>query len=138
MRKESELIFNCIICKEDRDYYSFGSCEHKGVCNFCSMRSRILYKDIKCPICTTKLEEVYIAEISESTDFAQMEKNKEDMYPDEDVKENGIYYSTMGSKEEALKLKNFACPIKNCQDGVFDNLQTLMTHLTKVHKRFYW
>jgi hypothetical protein len=139
MRKESDAeTFNCIICKEDRDYYSIGVCEHRKVCNYCSLRSRILYKDRKCPICTTKLDYVFIFENLEKPSFAEMDKNKEYYYQDDDFEDNGIYYSTMSAKEEALQLKSYICPIKSCQDGAFDNLQTLCTHLNKIHKRYFW
>ena len=139
MRKESDAeTFNCIICKDDRAYYSIGVCEHRKVCNHCSLRSRILYKDKKCPICTTKLDHVYIFENIEKPSFLEMERNKEYYYQDDDFEENGVYYSTVSAKEEALMLKSFLCPIKSCQEGAFDNLQTLCTHLNKVHKRYFW
>jgi hypothetical protein len=67
-----------------------------------------------------------------------MDKNKEYYYQDDDFEDNGIYYSTMSAKEEALQLKSYICPIKSCQDGAFDNLQTLCTHLNKIHKRYFW
>ncbi len=139
MRKESDTnIFNCIICKEDRLFYALGSCEHRGVCIYCSLRSRILYKDKKCPVCTTKLDIVYIFEISERLSFSEAENNKDFYLPDDDFDSNGIYYATVTAKEEALKLKSFICPIKSCSEAVFDNLQTLSTHLNKVHKRYFW
>lgn len=140
MRKQSDSdVFNCIICKEDRHYFSIGACEHSKVCFFCCLRSRILYKDKKCPICTSKLDEIFIFEINEfPSSNSEIQKNKEDYYKDDEFEENGIYYGTISAQEEALKLKSFICPIKSCQDGAFDNLQTLCTHLNKVHKKYYW
>lgn len=139
MRKESDAeTFNCIICKEDRQHYSIGVCDHRKVCNYCSLRSRSLYKDKKCPICTTKLDYVFIFENIEKPSYSEMEKNKDYYYQDDEFEENGIYYSTVSAKEEALHLKSFLCPIKACQDGAFDNLQTLSIHINKVHKRYYW
>lgn len=139
MRKKSDIdSFNCIICKEDRNYFSLGICDHRKVCNYCSLRSRILYKDKKCPICTTKLEEIFIFEWNEDPIYSEELKNKDDFYKDDGFKDNGIYYASISAHEEALKLKSFICPIKSCQDGAYDNLQTLCTHLNKVHKRYYW
>jgi len=139
MRKVSDSgVFNCIICKEDRDYTSVGICDHKGVCIYCSLRSRILYKDKKCPICTTKLDYVFIIEVDDKSPIVELENNKEYFYKDDDFDENGVYFATVSAKEEALTLKSFICPIRACQEAAFDNLQTLSTHLNKVHKRYYW
>lgn len=49
----------------------------------------------------------------------------------------GVFYTTISAQEQALKLKNFVCPIKSCQEICFENLQTLIIHLNKTHKRFY-
>ena len=139
MRKESDADhFNCIICKEDRHFYSVGSCDHRKVCLYCSLRSRILYKDKKCPICTTKLDNIFIFENLERPSLQEIESNKEYYYKDDEFEENGIYFGSVSAKEEALQLKSYICPIRSCQDSVFENLQTLCTHLNKVHKRYYW
>lgn len=139
MRKESDSgVFNCIICKEDRQYYCFGKCEHRGVCNFCCMRLRILYNDKKCPLCSEKLDYVFIFEIEDRPSFKETDADKETMYTDSKFEENGIYYGAISAKEEALKLQNFICPIKGCKNGVFENLQVLTNHLSQIHKRFYW
>ena len=140
MRKESDSYnhFNCVICKEDRIYYSFGSCEHRKICMYCSMRSRILYNDCKCPLCSTKLDYVFVYEFSEKPSYDSVLKQKEDLYPDDDVKENGIYFGSISAQEEALLLKNYICPVRGCQNGVFDNQQLLNNHLNKVHKKSYW
>lgn len=139
MRKESDAdVFNCIICKDDGHFYSVGSCEHKKVCIYCSLRSRILYKDKKCPICTTKLDYVCIFEKEEQPSIQEISKNLEYYYKDDDFEESGIYFGSMTAKEESLKLKSYICPIKSCTEGAFDNLQTLCTHLNKIHKRYYW
>jgi hypothetical protein len=87
MRKESDPTYlNCIICKEDRYFYSFGSCEHRKVCNMCAMRSRMLYKDFKCPLCSTKLDVVFIFELGENPSYESVLKEKDDLYPDDNVK----------------------------------------------------
>jgi hypothetical protein len=139
MRKESDAeFFNCIICKEDRRFYSMGICEHRKVCNYCCLRSRSLYKDKKCPICTTKLDYVFIFESTEKPSFLEIDYSKQYLYEDDEFSENGIYYSSMNAKEAALQLKSFICPIKSCQEGAFENIQTLSLHLTKIHKRQYW
>lgn len=87
MRKESDsIIFTCVICKEEKDFYSMGQCEHKGVCDYCCMKSRMLYKDMRCPICTTKLDYVFILEREDKTPFAELAKEKDLFYIDDDFK----------------------------------------------------
>ncbi len=139
MRKESDLDkLNCIICKEDRDFFAIGSCEHRKVCHYCALRSRILYKDLKCPICMTKLDEIFIFEVSEHPTFTEIQENKEFYYKDDDPETPGIYYASISAQEDVIELKSYICPITSCQQRAFENLQTLLTHLNKVHKRFFW
>jgi hypothetical protein len=140
MRKESDSHnnFNCVICKEDRTYYSFGSCEHRKICMYCSMRSRILYKDYKCPLCSQKLDYVFFYGMEDKPSYESVINNKEELYPDDEVKENGIYYGSPSAQEEAYKLLNYLCPIRGCDPGPFNNQQQLNIHLTKVHKKSYW
>jgi hypothetical protein len=100
---------------------------------------RILYKDKKCPVCTIKLEYVYMCDVADSINsFKQLEKEKDSMLRDDDFEENGIYYTSFCLKEEGLLLRNFICPVKNCNDGSFENMNNLTNHMSKVHKRFYW
>ena len=139
MNKNSNNMFLCLICKEDRAYYAYGSCEHDNICLFCCIRMRILYKDKRCPVCTIKLEYVYMCDVSDhKLVFKQLDKEKDTMVKDDEFKENGIYYTSYLIKEESLKLRNFICPISNCSDGSFETLQNLTNHITRVHKRFYW
>lgn len=93
MRKESDsTIFNCVICKENKDFYSLGQCEHKGVCNYCSMKSRMLYNDVRCPICTTKLEYIFIVEVGDPTTFVEYSSQKDYYYIDDDYKVNYFFF----------------------------------------------
>ena len=138
MRKDSDSsIFNCVICKEDREYYSKGQCEHTKVCNYCSMKSRMLYKDIRCPICTKKLEFIFILEKLEKIPYKELINQIDDFYTDDDFDTIGIYYTTISAQEEALKLKSFVCPIKSCEEKCYENLDNLSKHLKDLHKRFY-
>ena len=127
-RKESETRgYTCLICKEDRKFASIGSCDHKNVCLFCCMRLRILYHDMKCSVCNTKLDYVFISEIDNNTFplFDSLDKNKDEFYKDELFSSNGIYYESFTAKEEALKLRNFICPIKTCKSNAFETQQNL-------------
>ena len=36
-----------------------------------------------------------------------------------------------------MQLKSFLCPIRSCQEICFENMQSLISHLNKIHKRFF-
>ena len=87
MRKESDSkLFTCVICKEEKDFYSIGQCEHRGVCEYCSLKSRMLYKDTRCPICTLKLDFIFILEKEERPSFSELVAEKDLFSIDEDFK----------------------------------------------------
>ena len=44
----------CIICCEPLLAVAVGACGHTEVCAACSLRSRTLYRDLKCPLCKTE------------------------------------------------------------------------------------
>ncbi|KAF0683628.1 Aste57867_24334 [Aphanomyces stellatus] len=41
----------CLVCAEPFRYHAIGECNHAGICSTCSMRMRMLMKDMNCPIC---------------------------------------------------------------------------------------
>lgn len=125
----------CAICKEINNFYAIGSCDHKNICVYCALKSRLLYKDLKCPICTAKLEDLVIFEFPIDLNYAEIDKN--DCYKDSDFGSNGVYYLDISAKEEVLKLNAFICPISNCNEPIFENLLYLMQHMKKSHNRFY-
>lgn len=139
MRKESDAkpLVNCLICKEDKQFVSIGSCDHHKVCLYCTMKSRLLYDEKKCPICNAYLDYVYILDFKELKTFKELDKNKEQYYEDDDFNKSGIYYTEIEAKEIALQLRGFNCPVKSCKSEAFENLSSLSTHLNKVHKRYY-
>ena len=142
MRKESTSsqnspTFNCLICKEDRRYVSIGICNHRRICLYCIMRARLFYNEKKCSMCNTNLEEVFIVDFSNKITYDELIKGKSYYYEDDEFDKCQIYYTEMEAKEEALKLRGFNCPIKNCKSETFENLENLIEHLNKVHRRFY-
>ena len=142
MRKESTSsqnspTFNCLICKEDRRYVSIGICNHRRICLYCIMRARLFYDEKKCAMCNTNLEEVFIVDFSNKITYDELIKGKSYYYEDDEFDKCEIYYTEMEAKEEALKLRGFNCPIKNCKSETFENLENLIEHLNKVHRRFY-
>ena len=142
MRKESTSsqnspTFNCLICKEDRKFVSIGICNHRRICLYCIMRARLFYDEKKCAMCNTNLEEVFIVDFSNKITYDELIKGKSYYYEDDEFDKCEIYYTEMEAKEEALKLRGFNCPIKNCKSETFENLENLIEHLDKVHRRFY-
>lgn len=51
---------HCILCFDDLYFVSLGRCDHKNVCNTCSLRLRLILEDEQCPICKTELDEILI------------------------------------------------------------------------------
>ena len=139
MRKESDAnpLVNCLICKEDKQFVSIGVCDHHRVCSYCTMKSRLLYNETKCPICNANLEYVYIVDFKEKKPFAELDKEKDSYYEDDEFEKSKIYFTDIEAKEEALQLRGFNCPVSNCRAEAFENLQSLSTHLNKAHKRYY-
>ncbi|CAK4079918.1 unnamed protein product [Aphanomyces euteiches] len=41
----------CLVCAEPFKFHAIGECNHAGICSTCSMRMRMLMKDLNCPIC---------------------------------------------------------------------------------------
>ena len=142
MRKESTSsqnapTFTCVVCSKDKELVAVGHCDHRRVCSYCSMKSRLHYNYKKCPICLQILDIVFISEFTDKTPFKTLLTKKEEFYEDEEFDKCGIYYTTIEGKEEALQLRGFNCPIKSCHSETFENITSLSEHLNKVHKRFY-
>ena len=142
MRKESTSsqnapTFTCVICSKEKELVSVGECDHRRVCSFCAMKSRLHYDYQKCPICLQTLDLIFIVEFSDKTPYKILVTKKDEFYEDEEFEKCKIYYTTIEGKEEALKLRGFNCPIKSCHSESFENLNSLTEHLNKVHKRFY-
>ena len=142
MRKESTSsqnaqTFTCVVCSKEKELVSVGECEHRGVCSYCAMKSRLHYDYKKCPICLKILEIIFICEFTDKTPFKTLIKKKDQFYEDEEFEKCGIYYTTIEGKEEALQLRGYNCPIRNCHSETFENITSLSEHLNKDHQRYY-
>jgi hypothetical protein len=130
-------VFTCLICGKEKELVSVGECEHRSVCSYCSMKSRLQYNYKKCPICLKVLESIFICEISDSTNYKTLISKKDEYHKDEEFDKCGIYYTTIKGKEEALNLRGLNCPIKKCYYESFKSMDSLSKHLEKKHKKFY-
>ena len=142
MRKESTSsqnapTFTCVVCGKDKELVAVGKCDHRRVCSYCVMKSRLHYNYNKCPICLEILDIVFICEFTDKTPFKDLMAKKGEFYEDEEFEKCNIYYTTIEGKEEALQLRGFNCPIRNCHSESFENITSLSEHLNKVHKRYY-
>ena len=142
MRKESSssqnaTTFTCLICGENKVFVSVGECNHRCICLYCTLKSRLHYNDKRCLLCLRHLETIFICDFNDKTHYENLLKKKDEFYEDDEIKQNGIYYTTVNEKEEASKLRRFNCPIRNCRYETFKNLNSLIEHLNKEHKRFY-
>ena len=142
MRKESTSsqnapTFTCVVCGKEKELVAVGKCDHRRVCSYCVMKSRLHYDYKKCPICLEILDIVFICEFTDKTPYKDLMTKKGEFYEDEEFEKCNIYYTTIEGKEEALQLRGFNCPIRNCHSESFENITSLSEHLNKVHKRFY-
>ena len=142
MRKESTSSqnapsFTCVVCSKENDLVAVGSCDHRRVCSYCVMKSRLHYDYKKCPICLKILDTIFICEFTDKTPYEKLLKKKEEFYEDEEFDKCQIYYTTIEGKEEALQLRGFNCPLRSCKSETFENINALSEHLNKIHKRFY-
>ena len=142
MRKESTSSqnapsFTCVVCGKDNELVTVGSCDHRRVCSYCAMKSRLHYDYQKCPICLQVLDTIFICDFTDKTPFETLMKKKDEFYEDEEFNKCRIYYTTIEGKEEALELRGFNCPLRSCRAETFENINSLSEHLNKVHKRFY-
>ena len=142
MRKESNSsqncqYFTCVVCSKENELVAIGSCDHRRVCLYCSMKSRLHYDYRKCPICLKILDLIFICDFTDKTPFENLCKRKDEFYEDEEFDKCQIYYTTIEGKEEALKLIGFNCPLRSCKADTFENMNSLSEHLSKIHKRYY-
>ena len=142
MRKESNSsqnspYFTCVVCSKENELVAIGSCDHRRVCLYCSMKSRLHYDYRKCPICLKILDLIFICDFTDKTPFENLCKRKDEFYEDEEFDKCQIYYTTIEGKEEALKLRGFNCPLRSCKADTFENMNSLSEHLSKIHKRYF-
>ena len=135
---ESPKKFQCIICNEEKEFYSIGHCNHDVTCLYCTLKCRSFYNDKRCPLCNIILNEVFISPVSEKHTFEELNKNDKNIYfQDDDFENNNVYFIDISSKEESLKLKGFKCPINICLSEPFENFNQLNKHLNENHMKYY-
>ena len=61
-KKEVNDDEHCILCLNEIKFFALGECDHKNVCNTCSLRMRLILEDEQCPICKADLDEIVISD----------------------------------------------------------------------------
>ena len=138
-KKSSSEESTCVICGDQLSFYSIGKCNHKEICYYCTIKNRLFYDDMKCPLCNANLPLVFICPISEDKTFEEL--SKEDLssyYKSEEDKDLGIYYTEISSYEAALQLNAYKCPIEYCvKSEAFETYEELAKHLLLNHQKFF-
>ena len=103
---------SCILCYSDIKFYAMGKCDHKNVCHKCSLRIRLVMKDMKCSMCKTELDEIVIASDQDLTwdDFEDTLKHK----ALGDKEDENIYYVSPQAKAAGMQLRSLQCLMYNC------------------------
>ena len=138
IRKQSEDHSHCIVCGQKENFHVVGECNHSQVCLFCAYKFRTFYKELKCPFCMQKNENIIAFESQDDNSNVEYSKfDFEDCYKDDRFHKNGIYYADITSKEEILKNTSYKCPFQDCNSAVFEDLRSLMTHTSRQHQRYF-
>ena len=92
-------------------------------------------KDIQCPICKTKCDEVMIAE-DFSFDYQKFQQNKPVLVIDND--DPGVFYENGKSKHVSTKLRALQCMIFDCKTSyTFHTVEELKKHMEHEHQRTF-
>ena len=46
---------SCVLCCDPLKFVCVGKCNHKNMCEKCTLRMRILIKDFHCPLCKVRV-----------------------------------------------------------------------------------
>jgi len=116
----------CFICYQPIQFCALGQCNHRGVCSYCAVRSRKLFKENKCSICKTPLQVIILVKPSELKNFENFALGSLES-------RDNIYFSSKEAAEHYAqidKLSDSTCMI--C-DSPCKNLYDLKQHLKSTH-----
>jgi len=118
----------CIICCDPIVFYGKGTCDHTEVCAFCILRSRELYKDLKCCICKIESPNIIITQDSEKK---YNSFNLEELVYNKKLRS----YNTNKELEDLLPvLWRFQCQVCDLE---LDTMRKLELHLKSEHNLLY-
>ena len=139
MEEQSKVLDaeHCILCFNELKFFALGQCDHKNVCNTCSLRLRLILEDEQCPICKADLDEIVITEDKDLTWGVFTKKLKRRC--EEDPEDDTVYFHNDAAKESSLALRNLTCIIHNCphSNKQFPNVASLQRHLESNHDKTF-
>ncbi len=112
-------------------YFALGPCNHRDLCDKCSLRMRECYKDNSCPLCKNAIEHVIY---TRDTSKKYEEYDTKQMWYDELLK---AHFEDEAHYTKTLTLWDFVCP--ECQDrkSKFNGLFALQKHIKTAHQLYY-
>lgn len=122
---------NCDICTKEVKFWSVGSCQHP-VCHICSLRLRLLYQSIRCPLCKR-----------DQTEIVLYAGKNDPIIPFPDLKQQSTLLSEsfaiygIGAKVKAEfdHLPQLNCPFSKCRES-FQTKASLKRHVKAEHGMF--
>lgn len=144
----------CLMCLEPIHFWALGKCNHKETCALCSIRRRVLYGHLECPVCrlvsrnpniffcSLELNSNFARETLETVVLTNEQKSYEEYAPV--LKNMGFdpksksYYSGPSAEHwsQLSKLWEMHCPL-GC-DFRAKNIALLKRHVAEQHNMKYW
>jgi hypothetical protein len=121
----------CLTCCEPVRYFALGPCNHRDLCDTCSLRMRECYKDHTCPLCKHAIEHVIY---TRDTTKKYEEYDAAQLWYDELLQ---AYFEDEAHYTRVLQLWDFACPVCPAGKSTFPSLLKLQKHVTSAHQLHY-
>ncbi|OQR94873.1 hypothetical protein THRCLA_08073 [Thraustotheca clavata] len=128
----------CLVCAEPFTFHAIGECNHAGICSLCSMRMRVLMKDMNCPICKQNMPRVIVTNKVEP--YASFGIWGETGGPGVTFDERSeMFFSQCPEHyEQLVAIRTLNCRLcpksKTPLIPQFRNLEELESHMTHAHK----
>jgi hypothetical protein len=121
----------CLTCCEPIAYFALGPCNHRDLCDKCSLRMRECYKDNSCPLCKNAIDQVIYTR-DENKKYEEYEVKQ--MWYDDLLK---AYFEDEAHYTKTLTLWDFVCPVCRDQKSKFNGLFALQKHIKTAHQLYY-
>jgi 5-methylcytosine-specific restriction endonuclease McrA len=117
----------CQICCNPIKFYSIAACDHPIFCNICTLRLRILKKDLRCPLCQIESSTVIFTKTKQTYSTFSLPQLKHDT-------KLGIYFDSKATSIESISILQYHCPVADCPSRNLGGIPHLTGHLSKKHK----
>lgn len=127
---DSDAVY-CLTCCEPIVFFALGPCNHRDLCDTCSLRMRECYKDNSCPLCKNSIEQVVY---TRDTSKKYEEYDVKQMWYDDLLK---AYFEDEAHYTKTLTLWDFVCPVCPDHKSKFNGLFALQKHIKTAHQLYY-